>query len=218
MQVFQPAQYSIEENRFMLDHLGESPNVALHEGAPKGVNPVAIKTALGKFTELEELQALRKVPWAGYDAIRDSISRFIEFQEKCVEGQQYGEPRHPSQMTWDSTGAMSRGGVGSDSSDMVRSELRPDGERVPFGVTLIDGKKRTSMWGKKTAPPSSEDKIVDNGNGTFTCTICAKVVASYDKDRGTRARNTAKKAVRDHCLKAKREHSRHRAILNVAIV
>lgn len=218
VEIFQPAKYSIEELTFMRAHLGESPNVALHGGVPKGVNPVAIKTALGRFVELDELHKVRNVPWAGYEPIKDAIDRFIAFQEKCVEGQQYGEPRHPSAMTWDSTGAVNKGGVGSDSSEMVVTELLSGGERKAFGVALVDGKKRTSMWGKKTAPPSTDDKIVDKENGTFFCTICNKVVVSYDPERGTRARNKAKKDVRDHCLKAKKEESRHRAILNVPIL
>jgi len=215
--VFEPARLSMEELSFVLDHLEESPNVALHGSVPKGVNPTAIRTVLGRFAELEELAKVRKVPWAGYDRIKDSIERFIAFQNKCVEGQTYGEPRHPSMMNWDSTGAMSRGGVGSDASDMVRTELLPDGTRKPFSVTLVDGKRRSSMWGKKSAPPAADDKIVYQGDGTYKCTICDKVVASFDVDRGTRAKNAAKKQVRDHCMKAKREHSRHRAILNVPI-
>ena len=214
---FEPARCSLEELAFMLDHLEETPNVALHGKLPPGVNPDAIRTHLGRFAELEELSRVKSVPWAGYDRIRDSIERFIAFQEKCVEGQSYGEPRHPSQMTWDSTGAMSRGGVGSDASDMVRTELKPDGSRVPFTVTLIDGKKRSSMWGKKTAPPSHEDKITYDGKGSYFCTICDKIVVAFEPERGARAKANAKKQVRDHCAKAKKEHSRHRAILNVPV-
>lgn len=217
VEIFEPAKYSIEELQFMREHLGESPNVALHGKVPPGVNPVAIRDALGRFAELDELSRVRGVAWAGYEPIKDSIDRFIAFQEKCIEGQSYGEPRHPSSMTWDSQGAVSRGGVGSDNSEMVRTELLPGGERRPFGVKLIDTKKRTSMWGQKTVTNTTDDKIAYNGDGTYTCTICAKVVASFDVDKGTRARNKAKKLVRDHCLKATREQSRHRAILNVPV-
>ena len=217
VEVFEPAKLSIPELHFMLAHLEESPNVALHGGVPKGVNPDEITKWLGRFRELDELSKVRKVAWAGYEPIQESIERFIAFQEKCLEGQQYGEPRHPSSMTWDSTGAMSRGGVGSDSSDMVRTELLPDGTRKPFTVKLIDSKQRSKMWGGKSAPPETDDKITYNNDGTYTCSICKKVVASFDVDRGTRARNAAKKQVRDHCLKAKREQSRHRSILNVPV-
>lgn len=214
---FEPARFSVEELTFILEHLEESPTVALHGGVPRGVHPEAVKAALGRFVELQELSKVKKVAWCGYEPIKDSIERFIAFQEKCREGQSYGEPRHPSMMTWDSTGAAARGGVGSDASDMVRTELLPDGSRRPFVVKLVNSQQRSKMWGRQEPINTTLDKIADNGDGTFTCTICEKVVANYEVDRGTRARNRALKAARDHCRSVKKEHARHRAILNVPI-
>ena len=216
--VFQPAEYSIEELHFLLDHLEESPNVALHGKLPAGVNAAAITKALGRFSSLSELERARKQPWAGYDPIQDSIKRFIAYQEKCLRGQEQGEPRHPSAMTFDSTGAMSRSGIGSDAAEMVRTELLPDGSRKPFGVQLVGTVRKSRMWGgqKSNAAPTV-DEITHHANGTLECTICHKVVAHYEVEKGTRVRNKAKADARKHCLKASKEIARHRAILNVPI-
>ena len=217
-EVFHPAKFSIEELQFLLAHLEESPNVALHGGIPKGVNPLAVKDALGRFRELSELSEVRKVAWAGYEPIRDSIERFIAYQEKCVRGQEQGEPRHPSAMTFDSTGAMSKGGIGSDASDMVRTELLPNGSRKPFGVQLVGTVRKSRMWGgQQSNAAATVDEIKHHENGTLECTICQKVVAHYEVEKGTRVRNKAKADARKHCLKASKELARHRAILNVPI-
>lgn len=216
-ELFEPANYSLEELAFIREHLTETPNVALHGSLPKGVSAVEVRRALGRFSELEELSRVKKVPWAGYEPIKDSIDRFIAFQEKCLQGQAQGEPRHPSQKTWDSMGGMTDGGIGSDASEKVRTELLPDGSRKPFAVNLVNVTKRSRMWGIKVPGQTEPDAITYNANGTYTCTICDKVVASYDTDKGTRVRNKARAEARTHCMKARKEQARHRAIANVPV-
>ena len=217
VEVFEPADYSLEELAFMREHLRETPNVALHGKLPSGVNPVAIKRALGRFSELHELAEVKQVPWAGYEPIEDAIDRFIAFQEKCMEGQASGEPRHPSQQTWDSMGNMSKGGIGSDASEKVRSELLPDGSRRTFTVPLVAVAKKSRMWGIKVPGQTTPDAITFNPNGTYECSICKKAVSSFDLAKGTRARNKARSDARTHCAKAKTELQRHRAIMNVPV-
>lgn len=215
--LFEPADFSLEELAFMRDHLEETPTVALSDGVPKGVNPLAVRTALGRFTELDELAKVKNRPWCGYEPIRESIERFIAFQDKCLEAQRLGDLRHPGMYTFDSTGAAHRHGIGADSSEKVRTELMPDGTRVPFAVTLVDGQRRARVWGKQAPVNTSLDAITDRGDGTFHCSICDKVVTSYEVIKGRRARNKAIKQAREHCRDAKREISRHRAIMNVVI-
>lgn len=219
VELFEPADYSLPELRFLLAHLEESPTVALHDVAlPPGVSPDAIRPALEKFSRLEELQQKRNLPWAGYEPIRDSIERFIAFQEKCLQGQAMGDVRHPSTHTWDSTGASAKYGIGSDSSDKIRSELRPDGTRVPFAVQLTGAvRKRSSMWAKPAPQQAPDDKIILAENGTLTCSICDKVVANFDPERGSRAKNKAVSEARKHCMQASTEQARHRAIANVPV-
>jgi hypothetical protein len=224
--LFEPADYSIEELTFALAHMGESPNVALHDAVPEGVNPVAIRNLLGRLYDLEEIRTIKGVPWGlsddgrltGFDAIRDSSERFINWQRKCMEMQQRGGPRHPSQHTWDSTGAMTHGGIGSDASEKVRSEILDNGTRKPFAVMLKeDGRKRTiKMPWQQPAPPVGSDSITVDG-GVYHCSICDKPIASFDPTLGRRAQNKAKKVVLEHVRDSKTELSRHRALVNVPI-
>lgn len=224
--LFEPADYSLHELRFTLDHLRESPNVALHGGVPEGVNPVAVKSLLGRLYDLDELQRLKGVAWGwsddgtlhGFAAIEDSITRFIRWQEQCLKMQERGGPRHPSQHTWDSTGAMSHGGIGSDSSDKVRSEILNDGTRKPFAVMLHeDGRKRNvRMPWQGPAPVIGADAITLD-NGVYACSICLKPIASFDPTKGRREQNKARKTVREHVRNSKTELARHRALVNVPI-
>jgi hypothetical protein len=217
VETFEPADFSMQELAFLRGHLMESPTVALHGGLPPGVDPGVIKRTLGRFTELEELNRIKKIPWVGYEPIGESIDRFVAFQAKCLEGQSHGEPRHPSQKTWDSMGNMTDGGIGSDAAEKVRSELLPDGTRRTFAVPLVQVTKRSKMWGVKVPGQTEPDAITYDDNGTYTCSICEKVVASFDTDKGTRARNKARAEARTHCMKARTEVARHRAIANVPV-
>lgn len=224
--LFEPADYSIEELTFALKHLRESPNVALHDGVPAGVNPLAVRTLLGRLYDLEELRTVKGVPWGwsddgqltGFEAIEDSIERFVAWQEKCLEMQKRGGPRHPSQHNWDSTGAMTHGGIGSDASDKVISEIADDGRRLKFAVMLReDGRKRTvKMPWQQPPPPLGADKI-ELENGVYTCTICAKPICSFDPTKGRREQNKARKIAVDHVRKSTTEIARHRALVNVPI-
>lgn len=224
--LFEPADYAIEELTFALAHLGESPNVALHDGTPKGVNPITVRRLLGRLYDLEELRAIKGVPWGwsddgqftGYDAIRDSSERYIKWQAQCLEHQARGGPRHPSQHTWDSTGAMSHGGIGSDASEKVRSEILDNGTRKTFAVMLKeDGRKRSvRMPWQKPAPPVGSD-LISLDNGVYACSICVKPIASFDPTKGRREQNKARKIVREHVRDSKTELARHRALVNVPI-
>jgi hypothetical protein len=219
---FEPADYSIEELQFIKEHMGETPNVALHGELPDGVNPAAIQVALGRFSELDELSKIKATakrkpqPWAGYEAIEDSIDRFIAWHDKSLKIQAQGGPRHPSMHSWDSTGAMSTGGIGTDSVEKVRTEILDDGTRRPFAVDLLklNGKSPDMPWVKKHV---AADRIVHNENGTYQCTICNKIVATYDTDAMDvrKARNRSRAEAVKHLKNARREVSRHRAIINV---
>ena len=56
MESFHPVRYSLEENRFFLEHLGESPVSVLRDPTPVGVNPVAVQEVLGEVYDLAELE------------------------------------------------------------------------------------------------------------------------------------------------------------------
>ncbi len=115
IELFEPAKFSLQELAFLREHLGESPTVAFHGGLPKHVNEDAVRPALERFSQLAELEKVKNAPWVGYAPIKDSIDRFIAFQEKCLLGQSLGDVRHPSQHTWDSQGNSMKAGIGADS-------------------------------------------------------------------------------------------------------
>lgn len=222
IETFEPADYSMQELSFLLTNLRKTPNVALHDAPPKGVNPTQVRRALSAFHDLQELADVKKQPWAGFAAVEDSITRFIKWQEKCLAIQARGGPRHPSQHNWDSTGAMSSGGIGSDSSEKVRHEINDDGDRVPFTVNLRDVNRKavdmpwTTKAKRKVAPVSDAD-VVTHTPGVYACSICDKPVASYDTVSGRKGQNKARTAARKHLKTCRTEVSRHRAIANVPI-
>lgn len=225
---FEPALFSIEELEFLLDHLGETPNVALHEMDEEGVNPKAIRPILTRFVELDELEKVRKVPWAGYDAIKDSIKRYLDWHNKTAELQEEGLPRHPSQHNFEEDGTVTRGGTGADSSEMVRSEILDTGERKVFTVRLRDVKGGGSMkapWlgGPKsksapaktaTAKVEEKDQIVhDRKRGLYMCGICDEAICTYSKTGGARSLTMAKRKVERHLRTSRKAPARHRAVL-----
>lgn len=228
---FEPADFSIEELTFIKEHLRETPTVALHgDSLPKGVNPIAIQVALGKFSELDALSKLKPdgrrkpQPWCGYEAIEESIDRFIAWQELSLKIQKQGGPRHPSQHSWDSMGTMTTGGIGTDSVEKVRNEIVVDEatgrvSRRPFAVELlkVNGKSLDMPWVPKPGGRVIEvDRVEHNQeDGTYKCTICNKVVASYDTDGGRKAKNSARALAVKHLKTSRKEHARHRAICNV---
>lgn len=224
LELFEPALLSLEENEFVLAHLGETANVALHEMDDEGVNPRAIRPVLQRFTELEELQEQRGVKWAGYDAIKDSITRYLDWQRRSQDIQKDGGPRHPSQHVWDDEGAMHRAGSGADSSDMVRSEILDDGSRKTFSVRLRDRdqQKRANMpWvkGQTTRPSDSsadapKDRIIA-GKGSFICSICDEAIATFKKGNAA-SKNLARRKVQKHLSTARANVSRHRAVMRRA--
>ena len=236
---FEPADFSIEELEFLLEHLEETPNVALHEMDEEGVNPKQIRPILARFAELEELKTHREVAWAGYDAIRDSIKRFLEWHNRSMEIQAEGGPRHPSQHNWDEDGTQTRGGVGADSSEKIRSEIADDGERIPFTVMLREvagggspnmpwvpgSQRKTGKATKTAATPKSSPKnatrkgdvvdgiIHDQKLGIFSCKICNEGICTYKKGSGQRGLAMARRKVERHLRTARKGQARHRAIL-----
>ena len=223
-EVFEPATLSIAELEFLLDHLdGEDVVVALHDLTPDkvkaGVNRREIKKWLSRFHELEALEKHRDVPWAGYGAVRDSIVRYLDWDKRCREIQASGGPRLPSMFNFTPEGEIYRGGVGSDSSTMVRSEILDNGERKRFGVPLtqdrnIDPGARSRMpWlGTTKRVAMQEDKIVaDAEKGTLTCSICNHT-ESYDRKKGRAALSMARGRMGRHLKIAKTSTERHRML------
>lgn len=222
--LFEPALYSVQELEFLLTHLGESATVALADGTPRGVNRTVVSDALAKFTDLEELQRERNRPWAGYPLVRDSIVRYLTWQDRCRQIKRHGGPRHPSMFAYDG-GEPRRGAIGTDSAEMVRSEILDDGTRRKFAVNLTRpaGAANLTETGRALMPwlqeadepgePKIDEVTVDKKKGLLTCSICDHIVAfSTDPSKGSRPYNLARAQMAKHLRAATTHTARHQAL------
>lgn len=227
--VFHPAKYSLGELRFMLDWVGKPPQAALHKGVPKGVNPTAIRECLARLYELQELQAHQGVAWAGEESVRDSIVRYLSWQEKTLEIQRRGGPRHASQFAWDGKSHKPyKYAPGADSGDLVQSEILDTGEYRSFAVNLKQPFGQTvgsiadvAPWlqqvdlGKPQAPDEVLDEKADTGDvGHLTCSICKK---TFEYKQGARTSYlSARSQMANHLRTAKVKVDRHLTLLRKA--
>lgn len=222
--IFEPADYSLAELAFMLDWLGKPPIAALHKGVPKHVNPVAIRACLGEIYEFAELEKHSGVPWAGVDALKDSIVRYLAWQERTMEIHRRGGPRHASMFSWDDRGKPYKFGVGADSAEKVRSEITPEGEHRTFTVNLLTpfGESAPSIaevapWLKltdKNAKRQEPDKLIVEEHGDASqliCSVCRKTIEF--KTDSQRSLSMARAQMARHLRGANRMIERHQLLL-----
>lgn len=219
--VFEPAFFSNQELSFLMEHLEKPSIAALHRDVPKGVNPTAIKSLLDRLYSLAELEKHEGVRWAGYEAVRGSIVRFMEWTERCRNIHKRGGPRFAGQFAWDSTGQPHKYAVGADSAEAVRTEILADGSRQAFAVTLTDavaeqaGYLELMPWvdSREGAVKQFKDKLVVDDSrkrGTITCPICGEVETFDTKVRSSF--NVARARMAKHLKQATVEVARHRML------
>lgn len=215
---FYPAKLSDEELSYLLDHLELPPTVALQGEMPEGVNPRAIEAVLQPIYDLEQLRLHRGVAWAGFDKIRDVIVRYQTWSQLSRDSKAMGGPRHPSQYSWDSSGHMTKGTPGTDSYEMVRTEILDDGTRRPLYLDDIRRPVQTKQgpnlpWLRKQADAdvASDALEHDDSKGLLTCTICSHVV-TYKIGTGRAALNMARGQMARHLKSTRKEPIRHRAL------
>lgn len=225
---FEPALFSAGELQFLLDHVEETPVAALHKGVPTGVNPAAITKILTELQEYDQIHKAHRVEWAGFEAIKDSILRFIAWQERCAEiyrrtGGVSGQAsiKHASQYAWDAAGGAFKYGIDSDSAEMVRTEILDDGSRRPFGVRLMEPEghmapdlAEVAPWirpgGHRPAFKDTLDTKASKTSGTITCSICGKAENFNPKVRSTQS--AARARMGRHLKQAREDVSRHRLL------
>lgn len=151
---FLASKYSNEELAYLIDHFGESPEVAVpaDEELPPGVNPAAITPILDQTFRLELLQVAARERmgddtlqlWCGFDKLREVCQLMLDWnatvqdlkkRTRDADGPIRRAAGAPSLHMWDpDTDIPYLGGVGAD-SDFVRTAL--DGnQRVPLYVML----------------------------------------------------------------------------------
>lgn len=219
---FEPARFSDAELSFMLDQLEKPAHAALHRDIPRGVNPIAIESALDAFYRLDQLHKFEGVAWQGYDAVRESILSFLGWREQCERIKRLGGPSHPSMFVWDGSQHY-KYGIGADSGEMTRTKIEADGSRVSFGLDLqmpagqaILGDATSEMpWvqARKDELSKVADEVVDKKigtNGSLTCSICGEAQSYQSASRasfsGARAR------MGKHLQRAKSDIARHRRL------
>jgi len=197
MKSFHPVRYSLEENQFFLNHLGESPVVALQQSTPDGVNPVTVQEVLGELYELDELEKHRGVPWAGQKAVAEIITRYLSEHEKWGEMAKRGSPRFPTMYAWDGRGRPHRGGISSDSGE-VTTYFDDNGDRQPLSVALREEATQAfkAPWVKKNQP-IPENLIEDMDKGVLQCPIDGWT--SNFKPESRQSYNMARGRMAKHC-------------------
>lgn len=219
---FYPAKLSDAELEFLLDHMEDPPTVALQGELPKGVNPRAIEHVLEPMFQLEQLRVHRGRAWAGFDQVRDVIVRYREWHKLSLDSQAMGGPRHPGQYHWDSAGVMTKGVPGTDSAEMVRTEILEDGSRrdlyLPDLRRPVQSKQGPNLpWLRKSraeadARANTLDVVQhDDSKGLMTCTICGHVV-TYRTGAGRTAINMARGQMARHLKSTRKEPTRHREL------
>lgn len=216
---FEPAIFSEDELKFLLDHMEKPPVVALSK-VPPTVNRRTVKTWLERLYDLEQLKLHNGTVWAGYDVVKDSILRYLAWSERTREIRRRGGPHNASMYAWDSTGGASKYGIDSDAG-CVRSEILEDGTRRRFGVKLLekDGQftdllSEVAPWVPgKGKPAGFSDDLVTKVNGkfgAFECPICGKAEEFSTANRASKSAAWARMS--QHLKRAKSETARHRLL------
>ena len=131
---FEPSEYSVEEIRFLLVELEQPPVIMREIPLPPRVVRAQVLKLVTQCYELEEKQTHSKIPWVGYDRVREQLERTLSWYQTCQELARRGGPTHASMQTWDGNRFMPSG-VESDSG-IVRTEILPNGRRRPLGLNL----------------------------------------------------------------------------------
>jgi hypothetical protein len=137
MNQFDPVLYSREECAFLLEHLGKPTSVALRDIKPP-VNVKAMREVFDRVNELEDLKKHSNLHWAGVDAIKASIKKWIEVDSKWEADYIRTRglaPRQPSMYSFDVKGRPHRSGIGSD-THRPRTWFDAQGQRHPFAIDL----------------------------------------------------------------------------------
>jgi hypothetical protein len=127
---FNPVDYSIDENKFIIAHAGEpwvvagrdikpaSGNPITDFGStgrylsrpardrkaviyPDGVTPAAVRPVLERIEELLKLEKHEGQMWVGVEAVKQAAQTYIDQQDKWVRDNQKGAPRFPSMHNFD---------------------------------------------------------------------------------------------------------------------
>lgn len=208
MEVFDPVQYSIQENEFLREFVGVPPTVAL-KVVPSTVNPRAVKPVLDRVYELVEEEKHTGQAWCGVQALKDAIDSYLSKQERWVADRKRSRsaPRFPTMHSYDAKRRPHYQGPGSDSGQ-VRTYINAQGERVPFAVSLIDVGEVEWQPEWATVDALGNGIKVDDDNKRIECLICGHTESFKPDSRSSY--NAARGRISKHLRNAKDKQDEHR--------
>lgn len=211
---FDPVLLSLQENEFVVAHLGKPPAVVQRVTFPAGVNPKAVMPVIEKVYELIEVEKHDKQPWIGIDAIKKRCQTYLEQSASWAELKRRNGPKwpaFPSMASWDAKGRPTLGATGSDSGQ-VRTYFDENGDRQPFAVSLHgeDGPAFMPPWVKSTPIYDALITGEKDTEGFLRCPICQHS-ETYNPEAQS-ARNSANARMAKHLVSAKEKVESHREL------
>lgn len=215
METFNPVSLSLEENAWLLKHLGEPWIIAgrdIHPAPlvnpqrkdrnpihyPDGVIPASVKPIIDKVYEYLELEKATGEKWVGVAEVKACINIYLAQAQKWQADKRRGRVRFPSMHSFTTKGKPLLGGTGSDSGS-VKTYFDPKtGERKEFTIQFIPDNLDTwtPEWVDAIVaaddPAPSSGLNVDRANNRIECLICKHTenfkVDSHASYRAARAR------------------------------
>lgn len=205
---FNPVIYSLEENAFLLAHLGEIPAIAFDGGIPMGVNVTTMRPVLERVSDLNQLQDTKGKPWVGVSVLKEAITTYLNQQESWLEIQRRGGPRFPSMHTFDGKGRPHYQGPGSD-SHTISTYFGKDGKRHPLAVELLSSDSAwVAPWTEGGLKEAPKELIIDSEKNRVECAVCHHTETFKDNSRSSF--NAAKARMSKHLKSTTNEVDIHR--------
>lgn len=209
MNVFDPVKLSLEENAWLLKHLGEPWVVAgrdIHPVVnqiaasdpnkrdknpilyPDGVNPNAVRPIIDKVHELNQLQEHSGIPWQGIEVLKEAIEVYLEQQAKWKADKRRGAPRFPSLHSYDTKGRPHWSGGGSDSGQ-VKTYFDAQGNRKEFAREFVPSGQSdwVADWALKAGENADQPEaglVVNKELNRIEC-FCGHVEKFNPESRGS---------------------------------
>lgn len=214
---FNPVAYSIEENKFLIEHLGNPPEVVEMDSAgqwPVGVNPAAVRPIIEQVYRFEQQKEHRGTEWVGVEAVKEAARIYVrEHTQWTKDHLTRRGPKLPTLMVWDERGRGHKGAVGAD-GNTVTTYFDENGERQKLAIELTKTGEEVykPSWIKKAQVEAIIPKLVeDTVKGTIQCPICFHT-QQYDPDQRS-TYNQARSRMAKHLVsKTLKDPDKHREI------
>lgn len=205
---FDPVLFSMEENQWLLDHLGDPPVVAMKD-VRVGVNPNAVRPLMDRVLELDQLAQHDHLQWVGVDVMKQTIQTYLREDAKWASDHKRNKraPRFPSLYSFDSKGRAHLGGPGSDSG-RVHTYFDAKANRLPFAIQLVTAD--ANEWVAPGFTEKTESGMVVNESMHRLECFCGHTEAYKEDSRGSF--NMARTRFSKHLRKATENVEQHREL------